>query len=49
VSALIGIPATLFADFVIQVVCFVVIIGQPSVWGIRSGSSGWESGAEATA
>ena len=50
VSALIGIPATLFADFVIQVVCFVVIISQPSVWGIRSGSPpGWESGAEATA
>jgi len=50
VSAAIGIPATLFADFAIQVGCFAVIIGQPSVWAIRAGSGGgWQTGAEAAA
>jgi MFS family permease len=50
VSAAIGISATLLADFAIQVLCFGVIIAQPSVWGIRSGSSRrWETGAEAAA
>jgi hypothetical protein len=29
--------------------CFAVIISQRSVWGIRSGMPGWESGAEAAA
>jgi hypothetical protein len=43
------VPATLFADFAIQVICFAVIIGQPSVWAIRSGGGGWRAGAEATA
>jgi hypothetical protein len=32
-----------------EVACFVVIISQPSVWEIRSGSPRWESSAEATA
>ena len=50
VSAAIGVSATLFADFAIQVMCFGVIIGQPSVWAIRSGMGGrWEAGAEAAA
>jgi MFS family permease len=50
VSAAIGIPATLFADFAIQGICFGVIIGQPSVWGIRSGSRNrWQTGVEAAA
>ena len=50
VSAAIGITATLFADFAIQILCFGVIIGQPSVWAIRSGSERrWQSGAEAAA
>jgi MFS family permease len=50
VSAAIGIPATLFADFAIQVVCFGVIIAQPSVWAIRSGKvHTWQTGAEAAA
>ena len=49
-SVLIGIPATLLGAFAIEVACFVVIISQPSVWGIRSGSpTEWQSGAEATA
>jgi hypothetical protein len=49
VSALIDIPATLLGVFAIEVACFAVIISQRSVWGIRSGMPGWESGAEATA
>jgi len=50
VSAAIGVSATLFADFAIQVMCFGVIIGQPSVWAIRSGMGRrWEAGAEAAA
>jgi MFS family permease len=50
VSAAIGIPATLFADFAIQILCFGVIIAQPSVWAIRNLSGRrWQTGAEAAA
>ena len=50
VSAVFGIPATLIGAFIIESACFAVIISQPSVWSIRSGSSrGWESGVEAAA
>jgi hypothetical protein len=36
VAALIGITQTLFATAVIEIVCFAVIIAQPSVWAIRA-------------
>lgn len=50
VSAAIGIPSTLIGAFIIESACFAVIISQPSVWSIRSGSGGgWESSAEAAA
>jgi MFS family permease len=49
VSAVIGIPATLLGTFAIEVASFAAIIAQPSVWAIRRGTLGWETGAEAAA
>jgi MFS family permease len=49
VSAVIGIPATLLGTFAIEVASFAAIIAQPSVWGIRRGTLGWEADAEAAA
>jgi MFS family permease len=49
VAALVGVSATLLGSFAIDVVCFAIIISQPSVWAIRRRPAGWSRGAEAAA